>query len=159
MESIKDKVAIVGMGCTKFGERWDAGIDDLVIEAAYEAYEDAGHRPQDIQACWYGSVTQPVVGIGCTHLAGPLKLHGIPMTRVENWCTTGHEALRGMPASVLPAACTTWFWRWVWRSSRTQDSPAGNRTRHEPGAGGTAHCPGLVRDDRYPLFLYIRTEP
>ncbi len=94
MESIKDKVAIVGMGCTKFGERWEAGIDDLVIEAAYEAYEDAGIDPGKIQACWFGSVTQPVVGIGCTHLAGPLKLHGIPMTRVENWCITGHEALR-----------------------------------------------------------------
>jgi len=94
MESIKDKVAIIGMGCTKFGERWDAGLDDLAIEAAYEAYEDAGIGPNDIQACWYGSVTQPMVGIGCTHLAGPLKLHGIPMTRVENWCTTGHEALR-----------------------------------------------------------------
>jgi acetyl-CoA C-acetyltransferase len=94
MESIKDKVAIVGMGCTKFGERWDAGIDDLVIEAAYEAYEDAGVDPKDIQACWYGTVTQPLAGDGCTHLAGPLKLHGIPMTRVENWCITGHEALR-----------------------------------------------------------------
>lgn len=94
MESIKDKVAIVGMGCTKFGERWDAGIDDLVIEAAYEAYEDAGVDPKDIQACWYGTVTQPLAGDGCTHLADPLKLHGIPMTRVENWCITGHEALR-----------------------------------------------------------------
>lgn len=94
MESIKDKVAIVGMGCTRFGERWDAGLDDLAIEAAYEAYEDAGVGPEDVQACWYGSVTQPVTGIGCTHLAGPLKLHGIPMTRVESWCTTGHEALR-----------------------------------------------------------------
>jgi len=94
MESIKDKVAIVGMGCTKFGERWDAGIDDLVIEAAYEAYEDAGVDPKDIQACWYGTVTQPLAGDGCTHLAGSLKLHGIPMTRVENWCITGHEALR-----------------------------------------------------------------
>jgi len=94
MESIKDKVAIVGMGCTKFGERWDAGIDDLVIEAAYEAYEDARVDPKDIQACWYGTVTQPLAGDGCTHLAGSLKLHGIPMTRVENWCITGHEALR-----------------------------------------------------------------
>ncbi|MFU8795920.1 MAG: acetyl-CoA acetyltransferase [Dehalococcoidia bacterium] len=94
MGSIKDKVAIVGMGCTRFGERWEAGIDDLVIEAAYEAYEDAGIDPGRIQACWFGSVTQPVVGIGCTHLAGPLKLQGIPMTRVENWCITGHEALR-----------------------------------------------------------------
>ncbi len=40
MESIKDKVAIVGRGCTRFGERWDAGFDHLVIEAAYEAYEE-----------------------------------------------------------------------------------------------------------------------
>lgn len=94
MESIKDKVAIVGMGCSRFGERWDAGIDDLVIESAYEAYEDAAIDPGEIQACWFGSVTQPVVGIGCTHLADPLKLHGIPMTRVENWCITGHESLR-----------------------------------------------------------------
>ena len=42
MGSIKDRVAIVGMGCTKFGERWDKGTEDLAIEAAYEAYEDAG---------------------------------------------------------------------------------------------------------------------
>jgi acetyl-CoA C-acetyltransferase len=94
MESIKDKVAIVGMGCSKFGERWDASLDDLAIEAAYEAYEDAGIDPQDIQACWYGITVAPYIGDGCTHLAGALKLHGIPMTRVEDWCITGHEALR-----------------------------------------------------------------
>ena len=62
MGSLKDKVAIIGMGCSKFGERWDAGIDDLIIEAAYEAYEDAGIGPKDIQACWYGTVTQPPTG-------------------------------------------------------------------------------------------------
>ena len=93
MESIKDKVAIIGMGCSKFGERWDAGLDDLGIEAAYEAYEDAGVDPKDIQACWYGTVTAPITGLGATHAANALKLR-IPMTRVENWCTTGHEALR-----------------------------------------------------------------
>ena len=37
MESIKDKVAIIGMGCTKFGELWDKSEDDLLVEAAYEA--------------------------------------------------------------------------------------------------------------------------
>lgn len=94
MESIKDKVAIIGMGCSKFGERWDAGLDDLVIEAAYEAYEDAGVNPADIQACWFGTVTAPTGGIGGTHLVNPLKFKGIPITRVENWCATGHEALR-----------------------------------------------------------------
>lgn len=93
MESIKDKVAIIGMGCTRFGERWDSGIDDLAIEAAYEAYEDAGIDPKDIQACWFGMVTAPMIGIGATHAANPLKLR-IPMTRVENWCATGHETIR-----------------------------------------------------------------
>ena len=53
MESIKDKVSIIGMGCSEFGERWDAGLDDLAIEAAYEAYDDAGIDPADIQACWF----------------------------------------------------------------------------------------------------------
>jgi acetyl-CoA C-acetyltransferase len=95
VESIKDKVAIVGMGCTKFGERWDVGLNDLAIEAAYEAYEDAGVGPEDIQACWFGTVSAPVIGIGATVAAEALKLHDIPITRVENWCATGHEALRG----------------------------------------------------------------
>lgn len=56
MESIRDKVAIVGMGCTRFGERWDMGVEDLLVEAAYEAYEDAGIHPKDIQAAWLGTV-------------------------------------------------------------------------------------------------------
>ncbi|MBM3183182.1 MAG: acetyl-CoA acetyltransferase, partial [Chloroflexi bacterium] len=94
MENIKDKVAIIGMGCARFGERWDAGLDDLAIEAAYEAYEDAGIDPKDIQACWFGTVTAPAIGIGGTHATNSLKLDRIPVTRVENWCATGHEALR-----------------------------------------------------------------
>ena len=94
MESIKDKVAIVGMGCTKFGERWDVGLNDLAIEAAYEAYEDAGIGPEDIQACWFGTVSAPLIGTGATVAADALKLHGIPISRNENWCTTGHMALR-----------------------------------------------------------------
>jgi len=94
VESIKDKVAIIGMGCSKFGERWDAGLDDLAIEATYEAFEDAGVGPADIQACWLGTVTAPATGIGAATAADSLKLHSIPITRVENWCASGHEALR-----------------------------------------------------------------
>ncbi len=94
MESIKDKVAIVGMGCSKFGERWDVGLADLAIEAAYEAYEDAGIGPEDIQACSFGTVSAPLLGTGASLASDALKLHGISVTRNENWCTTGHEALR-----------------------------------------------------------------
>ena len=39
---IKDKVAIIGMGCTRFGERWDVGAEELMIEAFTECIEDAG---------------------------------------------------------------------------------------------------------------------
>ena len=93
MGSIKDKVAIVGMGCTKFGERWDASLEDLAIEAAYEAYEDAGVGPGDIQACWVGQASAPLIGVGGSTIADALKLQGIPIIRNENWCTTAHIAL------------------------------------------------------------------
>ena len=93
MGGIKDKAAIVGMGCTKFGERWDASLEDLAIEAAYEAYEDAGVGPGDIQACWVGQASAPLIGVGGSTIADALKLHGIPIIRNENWCTTAHIAL------------------------------------------------------------------
>jgi acetyl-CoA C-acetyltransferase len=96
MESIKDKVAIVGMGCTKFGERWDKGVEDLIVEAAYEAFEDAGIEPKDIQAAWIGTVFS---GISAITLS-PLQLQYIPMTRVENMCATGSEALRAATYAV-----------------------------------------------------------
>ncbi len=53
MESIKDRVAIIGMGCTKFGELWDKSAEDLVVEARYEAFEDAGIEPNDV-SCLFG---------------------------------------------------------------------------------------------------------
>jgi len=93
MESIKDKVTIIGMGCTKFGERWDAGLEDLAIESAYEAYEDAGIGPEEIQACWVGQASAPLIGVGGATIADALKLQGIPIVRNENWCTTAHIAL------------------------------------------------------------------
>jgi len=102
MGSIKDKVAIIGMGCTKFGERWDAGLTDLAIESAYEAYEDAGVGPEDIQACWIGQGSAPVLGIGGTIVAEALKLRDIPIIRNENWCTTAHIAL--IEASIAVAS-------------------------------------------------------
>jgi len=101
MESIKDKVAVVGMGCTQFGERWDVGLDDLAIEATYEAIEDAGIGLEDIQACFFGTVTAPVIGVGGGTAANALKLRDIPIIRNENWCTTGHIALIDAAMSVM----------------------------------------------------------
>ena len=91
MPGIRDKVAIIGMGCTKFGERWDAGWQDLLVEAAQEAYKDAGVEAKDIQAAWLGSHTTLWTG---QPLAEALKFDYIPITRIENACATGTDAFR-----------------------------------------------------------------
>lgn len=97
MESIKDKVAIVGMGCTKFGENWKMSGRDMIIDAAYEAYQDAGIEPKDIQAAWFGTVWGGETG---QVMAESLKLQYIPITRVENQCATGSDALRNAAFAV-----------------------------------------------------------
>ncbi len=91
-ESIANKVAIVGMGCSPFGERWDASFEDMVVEAAYEAYADAGIEPDDVEAAWIGTMMNTTAA---GTLASPLKLGTKPCSRVENACGTGHEALKG----------------------------------------------------------------
>src|SRR5512146_1271236 len=101
MESLKDKVAIVGMGCSKFGERWDAGVEDLLVEAAFEAFQDAGIGSKEIQAAWIGTVFS---GLSAITLS-PIALQYIPMTRVENMCATGSEALRAAAYAILAGAC------------------------------------------------------
>jgi len=93
-ESIKDKVAIVGMGCTRFGELWDMDIVDLIVDAAYEAFEDAGVGPKDIQAAWVGYAdinSATTAGVLCE----ALQLQYIPATHVENACGTGADTVRG----------------------------------------------------------------
>jgi acetyl-CoA C-acetyltransferase len=90
MESIKDRVAIVGMGCTKFGENWDKSAEDMLVDAAAEAIEDSGIEMKDIQAAWFGT-TRLGTAEPC---ATALKLDYIPVTRVENLCATATEALR-----------------------------------------------------------------
>lgn len=104
-EGIKDKVAIIGMGCTRFGERWDAGAEDLMVEAFKEAIRDAGIEKKEIQAAWFGSCFDEVnVGKSATPLSLTLKLPFIPVTRVENFCATGSEALRGAVYAVASGA-------------------------------------------------------
>ena len=105
-KGIRDKVAIIGMGCTTFGERWDMGGSELLVEAFKEAIADAGVDPQkDIQAAWYGHC-QGEVGLGGSGIpcARALRLPYIPVTRVENMCATGSEALRGACYAVAAGA-------------------------------------------------------
>lgn len=98
MGNIRDKVAIIGMGCTTFGELWDKAVADLIIEAAYEAFEDAGVGPKDIQAAWLGYLHSGLMT--GSPLTEALQLDCIPCTRVENNCASGAEALRNAAFSV-----------------------------------------------------------
>ena len=91
MAGIRDRVAIIGMGCTKFGERWDTSSTDLMVEAAYEAFGDAGIEAKDVQAAWLGTVGSFRTG---QPLAEALKLDYIPISRVENACATATDAFR-----------------------------------------------------------------
>jgi|LSQX01.1.fsa_nt_gb acetyl-CoA C-acetyltransferase len=90
MGSIKDKVSIIGMGCSKFGERFDASREDLVLEAVMEALEDSGLEMKDIEAFWFGSFYEQ----HGTSLSSILKPDFKPVTRVENNCCSGADALR-----------------------------------------------------------------
>jgi acetyl-CoA C-acetyltransferase len=103
---IRDKVAIIGMGCSQFGERWDVGSDELMVEAFLEAIADAGVARKDIQAAWFGSAVDGInVGNSAVPMAVALRLPNIAVTRVENMCATGTEALRGAAYAVASGAC------------------------------------------------------
>ena len=102
---IKDRVAIIGMGCTKFGERWDAGPEDLMVEAFEEAIADAGIGKNQIEAAWMGNALDDInVGNSALPLAHALRLETIPVSRVENMCATGTEALRAATYAVASGA-------------------------------------------------------
>jgi acetyl-CoA C-acetyltransferase len=103
---IKDKVVIAGMGCSRFGERWSCGPDDLMVEAFAEAVADAGIDRDRIEAAWLGVFfDEQSTGKSSLPLSMALRLPNIPTTRVENLCATGTEALRGAVYAVAAGAC------------------------------------------------------
>lgn len=102
---IKDKVAIIGMGCTRFGERWDMAADGLMVEAFAEALADSGLDRGRIGAVWVGNALDDInVGNSALPAAHALRLARVPVTRVENMCATGTEALRGAAYAVASGA-------------------------------------------------------
>ena len=102
MSGIRDKVAIIGMGCTRFGELWDKSQSDLIIDATQEALEDARIALKDIQAAWLGTALGGLLGM---RLGRALKTEYIPVTRVENLCTTATDAMRQACYAVAAGAC------------------------------------------------------
>ena len=103
---VKDKVAILGMGCSRFGERWDASPEDLMLEAYNEAMQDAGITPDQLDAAWFSTHMDDVgTGRGGTPMSIALRLPNIGVTRVENFCAGGSEAIRAAVYAVAAGAC------------------------------------------------------
>jgi acetyl-CoA C-acetyltransferase len=98
MGDIKDKVAIIGIGCTKFGELWDKGIDDLIIDSTYEALDDAGIGLDQCEAAVMGTLSSGL--LTAAPLAEALAFDNKPVSRVENNCASGADALRYAAFSV-----------------------------------------------------------
>ena len=100
-KGICDRVAIVGMGCTKFGEHWDRSTSDLLVDAVQNAYGSAGVEPDNVDAYWLGTTGSGISGLT---LSEPLKIQYKPVTRLENMCATGSEAIRNAAYAVASGA-------------------------------------------------------
>jgi acetyl-CoA C-acetyltransferase len=90
-KDFRDKVAVIGVGCTHFGELYEESAEQLICDAAFEAMADAKIEPAQIEAAWVGTVMSQLAGDA---LGDPLKLHGIPITRVSMYCASGMDAFR-----------------------------------------------------------------
>ena len=116
-QGIRDKVVILGMGCSRFGERWDCSGEDLMLEAFQEALADAEIARDQIEAAWFGlSMQEQSVSKSALSLSHALRLPNIAATRVENLC-----AARSMLSRPVQQILRS---RWESRSLRTRATVA-----------------------------------
>jgi acetyl-CoA C-acetyltransferase len=136
-------VALIGAGMIPFGERFEAGTKEMLpaAVAAALASVDKGIERRDLQAAWLGSL-QPSDGFGSGVLADSCGLLDIPVTRVENACATGNDAVRNAAMAIgsgtfdvalvvgadktreTPTNATFWDWMNMMRDS-AWDLPLG----------------------------------
>ncbi|MDY7106579.1 MAG: acetyl-CoA acetyltransferase [Actinomycetota bacterium] len=128
---IKDRVAIVGMGCTPFGEHWDRDVDDLLVDACQEAFTSSGISKDQIDAYWLGTMGSGVSGLT---LSRPMKIDYKPVTRLENMCATGSEAFRNACYAVASGAYDTAMAVGV---EKLKDSGFSGLTGSKPPSDGT----------------------
>ncbi|WGY00398.1 acetyl-CoA acetyltransferase [Nocardioides sp. QY071] len=129
---IKDRVAIVGMGCTRFAEHWDRSTSDLVVEAAHQAFTSSGIPQADVDAFWLGTMNSGFSGMT---LSSALKTDYKPVTRVENFCASGSEAFRNACYAVASGAYDVVMALGV---EKLKDSGYSGLTRANPPSDGTS---------------------
>jgi acetyl-CoA C-acetyltransferase len=130
---IPDRVAIVGMGCTSFGEHWDRSADDLLVDATEECFASTPSiTPADVDAYWLGTMSSGQSGLV---LSRPLRLDYKPVTRVENFCATGSEAFRNACYAV---ACGAYDVVMAVGVEKLKDSGYSGLVRSAPPGDGTA---------------------
>ncbi|MEM0455792.1 MAG: thiolase domain-containing protein [Candidatus Anstonellales archaeon] len=101
------RVAVIGIGITKFGEHWDKGLRELALEAGIKAITDAGLEGEKIDAGYLGNMAAGSFALQ-EHLgallADQLGLNPIPVTKVEAACASGAVAFRQAYLSVASGA-------------------------------------------------------
>lgn len=99
-KGIRDRVAIIGTGVTKFGEMWDRDGKGLLADAVYMACKNANvDLRKDIEAVWVGNQYTSTGWAGSTFTEA-LKVYGKPVTRCENFCATGMDCVKNAAYSV-----------------------------------------------------------
>jgi acetyl-CoA C-acetyltransferase len=129
---IRDRVAIVGMGCTPFAEHWSSSVDDLLVDAFTETLASAAMVKDEVDAYWLGTMGSGLSGLT---LSRPLKIDHKPVTHVENYCATGSEAFRNACYAVASGAYDVAMAIGV---EKLKDSGFSGLTGNPPPSDGTA---------------------
>jgi acetyl-CoA C-acetyltransferase len=124
------RVAMVGAGMTPFGELFGLGVKEMLPMAVSDAVSsvEKGFNREDIEAAWFGELVT-TDGFASGILADTCGLLDIPVSRLENACATGNDAVRhgfmavagGMYDVVLvvgadkvrETSARTTFWDWM----------------------------------------------
>lgn len=129
---IAGQVAVIGMGCSRFGERWDVSTEDLVLEAYTECLTSAGVGRADVDAYWLGTLSSGMSGLTLSRALGS---DDKPVTRVENMCASGSEAFRNACYAVAAGAYDVVMAVGV---EKLKDSGFSGLLRQDPPGDGTA---------------------
>jgi acetyl-CoA C-acetyltransferase len=130
---IADRVAIVGMGCTPFGEHWGKSAEDLLIDAVTGCLASVPAVSQDdVDAYWLGTLGSGQSGLT---LSRALATGYKPVTRVENYCASGSESFRNACYAVASGAYDVVMATGV---EKLKDSGFSGLLRGDPPGDGTA---------------------